>query len=135
MDTTTTHSSLPGTRSRGPTTGEQQDHSYHWTDPLGVYVRLCDRLLEPGDNVDARQKLSRHVYMTHGESSTKRQVSVVVNVRRLDGELRLDATQLVKLAVAVAKGGMGRHPVMNAISNALGENLGQICTNTSIHTW
>lgn len=117
---------------------------YPWTDPLGIYLRLCDRLLEAEDAEQLGSvKAVRHAYVitqkagSSGSRSSEDdktkvvRVSASVHARMLDAELRLDAAQLVRLAEAVAKVGMGGHPVMNAVSNALEVELNQLIVSQS----
>ena len=115
--------------------------SSQWTDPLGIYVRLCDRLLEPealreggGLMPEVLQRgeimfqVLREGGSQHGSSpeadADQRSGGSAGNqqghgARGLYGELQLDLSELVQLAGAVARAGMGDHPVMNAVSNAL----------------
>lgn len=67
----------------GPLESCAPSNSSPWTVSLDIYVRLCDRILEPGLIMD------------------------------------LSLSELVALSTAVAKAGMGEHPVMNAISGAI----------------
>lgn len=104
--------------------------STQWTDPLGIYVRLCDRLLEPsteGAPKAIRRTPSRD--RSEGAASSEqggsgRELHADPSAKENKGrelyvELQLDLSELVQLAGAVAKAGMGGHPVMNAVSNAL----------------
>ena len=131
-----------------------------WADPLGVYVRLCDRLLQQqgaarrpqgsggGDGggevhgMDIGNEGGGASRSNDDRSSTSKGTKAgggrLVIRRVLDGsavmmegshgrgvyvELALEVPELVHLARAVAKAGLGSHPVLNAISNSLDAQL------------
>ncbi len=95
-----------------------------WTDPLGVYIALCDRLLQAGDSGGGGDSMGGR---PRRRPSPSDDADAEEGLGLYGEELQLELRELVHLAGAVAKAGMGQHPLMNAISNALAIQLDYVC--------